>query len=172
MLKYGITIFIVTATAICGYFLFAYKLDTIVLYDRTDAYTTISPYFAAVPEFLVKNDHELNVVLSFEGIREAVYLNNLEIDIAPGNSIPVLPIAVREDGNNFQAASYNALPGKSKMLQPLKQDQHFTFTFNTSKFRTKHYLVTIKGDIVNGGFKSSFRKQIPIQEKAVFLERN
>ncbi|ACU58069.1 hypothetical protein [Chitinophaga pinensis] len=172
MLKYGITIFIVTTTAICSYFLLAYKLDTIVLYDRTDAYTTIAPYFAAVPEILVKNDNELDVVLSFEGVRESVYLNNLEINIAPGNATPVMPVAVREDGSNCQASCYSALPCKSKMLEPLKQDQHFTFTFNTSKLHTKRYMLTIKGDIVNGGFKSSFRKQIPIQEKAVFLERN
>ncbi|QHS61511.1 hypothetical protein [Chitinophaga agri] len=172
MLKYGITIFIATATAICGYFLLAYKLDTIVLYDRTDAYTTISPYCSAVPEFLVKNDHELNVVLSFEDIRESVYLNNLEIDIAPGNASPVLPVAVRGAANNFQATSYEALPGKYKILEPLRPDQHFTFTFNTSKCRSKKYMVTIRGDITNHGFKSSFRKQISIQEKAVFLERN
>ncbi|MBW8685933.1 hypothetical protein [Chitinophaga rhizophila] len=172
MLKYGITIFIVTATAICGYFLFSYKLDTIVLYDRTSAYTTIAPYFSAVPEILINKDKELSVVLTFEDIREAVYLNNLEVNVAPVNSLPVLPVAVRENANNCEATSYNALPRPSKVLQPLKQDQHFTFTFNTSKFHTKHYLVTITGDIVNGGFRSSFRKQIPIQEKAVFLERN
>lgn len=172
MLKYSITIFIVTATAICGYFLFSYKLDTVVLYDRAAAYTSISPYLSAVPEILINGDNELNVVLSFEDIRDTVYLHNLEINLSPANATPLLPVAVRNDVRQCKATSYEQLPCKAKMLQPLTEDQHFTFTFNTSHSHTKRYLVTIKGDIVSGPYKSSFRKQIKIQEKALFLERN
>jgi len=171
MLKYGITIFIATITAICGYFLFAYKLDTIVLYDREAAYTTISPYFSAAPEFLINKDNQLNVVVNFEDIKEAVYLKNLEINVAPMNATPIFPCAVRTDFTNCEATSYGALPCDVKTLQPSIHDQHFTFTFNTSHSQSKRYLVTIAGDIVNGSFKSSFSKQIKIQEKAVFLER-
>lgn len=171
MLKYGITIFIATTAAICGYFLFAYKLDTIVLYDREAAYTPITPYFSAVPEFLINKDHQLNVVVNFEDIKEAVYLKNLEINVAPMNATPILPVAVRTASTPCEAASYRALPCDVKTLQPSTHDQQFTFTFNTSHSRSQRYLVTIAGDIVNGPFKSSFSKQIKIQEKAVFLER-
>lgn len=172
MLKYGITIFIVTTTAIFGYFLFAYKLDTIVLYDRAAAYTSIAPYFSAVPEFLISGDNELRVVLNFEDITETVYLNNLEINISPANATPLMPVAVRNDERGCEANSYKELPCKAKMLQPLTEDQHFVFTFNTSHTNTKRYLVTIMGDIMSGTYKSSFRKQIKIQKQAVFLERN
>ncbi|PSL35368.1 hypothetical protein [Chitinophaga ginsengisoli] len=172
MLKYSITIFIVIATAICSYFLFAYKLDTIVLYDRTAAYTSITPYLSAVPEFLIKGDNELNVVLNFEDIRDTVYLHNLEINLSPANATPLMPVAVRNDVRQCAAHSYEELPCKAKMLQPLTEDQHITFTFNTSHTHTKRYLVTIKGDIEAGAYRSSFRKQIRIQEKALFLERN
>jgi hypothetical protein len=172
MLKYGITIFIVTAAAICGYFLFAYKLDTIVLYDRAAAYTSMTPYFSAVPEFLISGDNELRVIVNFEDIRETVYLNNLEINISPVNATPLTPIAVRNDERRCEANSYRELPCQAKMLQPLTEDQHFTFTFNTSHSHTKRYLVTIMGDVMTGPYRSSFRKQIKIQEKAVFLERN
>ena len=172
MLKYSITIFIVIASAICGYFLFAYKLDTIVLYDRTAAYTSITPYLSAVPEFLISGDNELNVVLNFEDIRDTVYLHNLEINLSPANATPILPVAVRNDVGMCEAHSYQELPCKAKMLQPLTEDQHFTFTFNTSNIHTKRYLVTIMGDIEAGAYRSSFRKQIRIQEKALFLERN
>ncbi|SDF18026.1 hypothetical protein [Chitinophaga filiformis] len=172
MLKYSITIFIVIASAICGYFLFAYKLDTIVLYDRTDAYTSITPYLSAVPEFLINGENELNVVLNFEDIRDTVYLHNLEINLSPANATPLMPVAVRNDAGMCEAHSYQELPCKAKMLQPLTEDQHFTFTFNTSHTHTKRYLVTIKGDIEAGAYRSSFRKQIRIQEKALFLERN
>lgn len=172
MLKYGITIFIVTATAICGYFLFAYKLDTVVLYDRAAAYTSIPPYLSAVPEIFISGDNELNVILNFEDIRENVYLDNLEINLSPANATPLMPIAVRNDERMCAAHTYQELPCKAKMLQPLTADQHFIFTFNTSHSHTKRYLVTIIGDIVTGSYKSSFRKQIKIQEKALFLERN
>lgn len=172
MLKYGITIFIGIATAICGYFLFAYKLDTIVLYDREAAYTSMTPYFSAVPEFFFKGDNELRVILNFEDITETVYLNNLEINISPANATPLMPVAVRNDERKCEASSYRELPCNAKMLQPLAEDQQFTFTFNTSQAHTKRYLVTIMGDVVSGPYKSSFRKQIRIQEKAVFLERN
>lgn len=172
MLKYSITIFIVIASAICGYFLFAYKLDTIVLYDRTAAYTSITPYLSAVPEFLISGDNELNVVLNFEDIRDTVYLHNLEINLSPANATPLMPVAVRNDVRMCEAHSYQELPCKAKMLQPLTEDQHFTFTFNTSHTHTKRYLVTIMGDIESGAYRSSFRKQIRIQEKALFLERN
>jgi hypothetical protein len=172
MLRYGITIFIVTASAICGYFLFAYKLDTIVLYDRAAAYTTIAPYFSTVPKFHVNKDHELSVVLSFEDVKEPVYLNNLEINVSPVNATPMLPVAVRTDVNGCEATSFKALPCNVKTLRPSTQDRRFTFTFNTRHTNTKRYLVTIVGDVVNGPLKSSFSKQIKIQEKAVFLERN
>jgi hypothetical protein len=172
MLKYSITIFIVIATAICGYFLFAYKLDTIVLYDRTAAYTSVTPYLSAVPEFLINGDNELNVSLNFEDIRDTVYLHNLEINLSPANATPLTPVAVRDDVGKCEAHSYQELPCKAKMLQPLTGKQHFTFTFNTSKAHTRRYLVTIMGDIVAGTYRSSFSKQIRIQEKALFLDRN
>lgn len=172
MLRYGITIFIVITATICGYLLFAYKLNTVILYDRAAAYTAIPPYLSAVPEIFISGDNELNVILNFEDITEDVYLDNLEINLSPVNATPILPVAVRNDGRMCAAHSYQDLPYRAKILKPLAEDQHFTFTFNTSHARTKRYLVTIMGDFVTGSYKSSFRKQINIQEKALFLERN
>jgi hypothetical protein len=176
MLKYGITGFVMIAAAISCYFLLAYKLDTIIVYDREAAYTAITPYLSIEPAFMISKDKELKVFLTFTDVKETVCLKNLAVNVSPVNAVTLLSVRVSNPEINEEASSFAALPEGCRKLYPQysKHNQQLTFTFKTTRSHTTKYLVTIKGELSSGTptHLSSFSKQINIREQAVFRDRN
>lgn len=172
MLKYSITGFIFLAAIAGCYLLFSYKLDTIVIYDRQAAYINVGNSLSIKPEFAIENDRELKVYLNFEDIQDTAQIKDLAVDI----SSPLLAASANNGNCKDTAASFRELPASCKQLIPGQKPAYpvLTFAFDTHKKPPYKYQVFINGSIISGtdAFPSSFRKQITIESRRVFRDRN
>jgi hypothetical protein len=178
MLKLSIIALIVLTICAGGYFLLAYRLDTIIVYDREAAYLNVGNELSVRSDFMVNTDRELRVFLNFENIHDAMVLKNLHVHITPkglqSNQARLLSITGMHCGQDVP--SFDSLDETCKQLEPgyLTPSQELTFAFDTQHTHTTRYLVTIDGTVSESDTDPGipFSKQITIEERVVLKDRN
>jgi len=177
MLKYGIIAVFVVLTAVIGiYFVLSYRMDTIIVYDREEAYINVGNYLSVKPEFTINGDKELRVFLDFQNVHEAATIQQLDVKISSSKKTsPLLSVTTNLNDNNEYALTFPELPVNCKQVQPSFSSSPGTITFAFDTRGTgKDYLVTIKGSIITdpGQPATSFSKQIDIKKETVLSERS
>jgi hypothetical protein len=177
MLKYGIIAFFVVLTAAIGiYFTLSYRMDTIIVYDREEAYITVGNHLSVKPEFMINSDKELRVFLDFQNVHEAATIQQLDVKISSSKKpFPLLSVTTNLNDSNEYAHTFPELPTDCKQLQPtfLSSPGTITFAFDT-RDAGNDYLVTINGSIITnpGEAATSFSKQIDIRKETVLSDRS
>src|SRR6186713_115186 len=177
MLKYGIIAFFVVLTAVIGtYFILSYRMDTIIVYDREEAYITVGNHLSVKPEFMINGDKELKVFLDFQNVHEAATIQQLDVRISSSKKpSPLLSVSTNLNNNNEYALPFPELPVKCKQVQPSYSSSPGTITFAfDTRGAGNDYLVTINGSIITdpGQTAISFSKQIDIKKETVLSERS
>jgi hypothetical protein len=180
MIRYGIIALVILAFAIGAYVLLAYKFDTIIVYDREAAYTTVGSHLSVQPEFMINANQEVRVFINFEDIHESALLKNLEVSLTPAGdtskTIPLLSVSVSDCNVGKGASSFLELSETCKLLQPGYQTpaKSFTFAFDANTVRRNAYLVRIRGNINTDGSSAAtpFEKEISIEKETVLRERS
>lgn len=180
MIRYGIIALVILALAIGGYMLIAYKFDTIIVYDREAAYTSVGRHLSVQPEFMISANQEVRVYINFEDVHESALLRNLEVSLTPAgdttNPIPLLSVTVSDCNIGKDATTFRELSESCKLLQPGYQipAKSFTFAFDANSVRRNAYLVRIRGNINTDGSNAAtpFSKEICIEKETVLRERS
>jgi hypothetical protein len=175
MLKYGIIAFFVVLTAVIGtYFILSYRVDTIIVYDREEAYITVGNELSVKPEFMINGDKELRVFLDFQNVQEVALIQQLDVKISSAKKpSPLLSVTANLNNNSQDALTFPELPLGSKQVQPTWSSSPGTITFAfDTRGAGNDYLVTINGSIIvnPGQPATSFSKQIDIRKKTVLSE--
>lgn|GEM_PF-1517137 len=179
MIRYGSIALVILALAIGGYVLLAYKFDTIIVYDREAAYTTVGRHLSVQPEFMINANQEVRVNINFEDVHESALLRNLEVSLTPAGdttkTIPLLSVTVSDCNPGKGATTFTDLSENCKLLQPgySTPTKSFTFAFDANTVRRNAYLVRIRGDINTDGSNAvtPFAKEISIEKETVLRER-
>jgi hypothetical protein len=177
MLKYGIIAFFVVLTAVIGtYFMLSYRMDTIIVYDREEAYITVGDHLSVKPEFMINGDKELRVFLDFQNVHEVTTIQQLDVKISSSKKpSPLLSVTTNLNDNNEYALTFPELPVNCKQVQPTLSSSPGTITFAfDTRGAGSDYLVTIKGSIITdpGQPATAFSKQIDIKKETVLSERS
>lgn len=178
MLKYGIIAFFVVLTAVIGtYFILSYRMDTIFVYDREEAYITVGNHLSVKPEFMINGDKELRVFLDFQNVHEVATIQQLDVKISSSRKpSPLLSVTTNLNDSNVNALTFPELPRDSKQVQPTFSSSpgSITFAFDTREAGGSDYLVTINGTIITDPAKpaTTFTKEIDIKKETVLSDRS
>lgn len=177
MLKYGIIGFFVVLTAVIGtYFILSYRMDTIIVYDREEAYITVGNQLSVKPEFMINSDKELRVFLDFQNVHEVALIQQLDVKISSSKKTsPLLSVTANLNNSNEDAHTFPELPLGSKQVQPSWSSSPGTITFAfDTRDAGNDYMVTINGTIIvnPGQPATSFSKKIDIRKETVLSDRS
>jgi hypothetical protein len=168
MLKYGITAFsVLLIMAIGCYFFLSYRFDSIIVYDREEAYINIDNRLSIKPEFMINRDKELRVFLNFENVHEVTHIKNLDVSIS---SSPLTSVTTNLCDSNPVVTSFAELPENCKLVHPVPGS--ITFAFD-SRNAGNSYTAIVKGSILVSPYQPpvTFSKEINIKKKTVLSER-
>ncbi|SFD31788.1 hypothetical protein SAMN05518672_1011597 [Chitinophaga sp. CF118] len=177
MLKYGIIAFFVVLTFAIGvYFFLAYRLDTIIVYDREAAYINVGNHLSVKPEFMINKNKELRVFLDFQNVHETAMIQHLNVKISSSRKeSPLLSVSTNINDNNAYALTFPQLPESCKLVHPVYPSSSgtITFAFDTHNISSSNYFVTIEGSILTNPNQppTSFSKEIDIEKETVLSER-
>jgi hypothetical protein len=173
MLKIVISGFFILLTLAIGcYFFLAYRLDTIIVYDREEAYTSVGNHLSIKPEFMINKDEELRVFLNFENVHEVTHIKSLDVTVSASSLLSVTSNLCDTDP---LAPTFLELPENCKLVHPGYESSSGSITFAFDSRRAGNsYVVTVKGTILTSPNQppTTFTKQINIRKKTVVSERS
>jgi hypothetical protein len=173
MFKIIITTFFVLLTLAIGcYFFLAYRLDTIIVYDREEAYTNVGNHLSIKPEFMINSDKELRVFLNFENVHEVIHIKSLDVTVS---SSSLMSVTSNLCDTNPLVPTFFELPENCKLVHPGYESSSGSITFAfDSRMAGNSYLVTVKGTILSSPNQppTTFTKQLTIRKKTVVSERS